>query len=97
MISLTNYVIVGICHKLISNIMTLCAVDNGQFALKESNSKKLANKSKSVVCWYLVKSKSFGFSNTEDINLDSFDSLGGSLRLSWLINGEGGGRVGEIQ
>ena len=46
--------------------------------------------SKAGIFWYLIKGKSFGFSNQEDINLDLFDTIEGELRLSWLLNSDGG-------
>jgi len=42
--------------------------------------------------------QSFGFADTEKINLTPHDTLDGDLRLSWNIGGStGGARLGSLQ
>jgi len=48
------------------------------------------------VYWYHWK-KSFGFSDSQKIQLDSADTLEGDKRLSWHLNGSGGYRSGNVR
>lgn len=67
----------------------ICAFGN-QNIFKETHSKKKAVKhNDNEVYWYCVRDESFGFSDTEDIDLNAADTIDGEKRLSWHLEGIG--------
>eukprot|EP01080_Neovahlkampfia_damariscottae_P010472 gene10472-2994_t len=49
------------------------------------------------VHWYYRKNHSFGFSDSDQINLGSADLLDGRYKLSWHLTGNGGYRLGDLK
>ncbi|KRW99886.1 hypothetical protein PPERSA_12562 [Pseudocohnilembus persalinus] len=74
----------------------VCCIDNALEALKETYSFQKANKTQKGNYFYNVEGSSFGFSSQQEIQLlQSIDNACKSdkFRLSWYLNGKGGGRI----
>ena len=66
----------------------LGAIDKLKNICRETFDEKKAIKGENSVFWYCsrkVNSKSFGFSDAENINLGYYDNIEGEKRLSWLL------------
>jgi hypothetical protein len=76
-----------------NDVIDLCAFGSESIFSKTDSSIKavLIN----GVYWYCVEGESFGFSDKEEIHLDSADTMIGDLRLSWHL-GSSGYRIGSL-
>lgn len=77
-----------------SDEIALCAFGKAKDILKENGEKTRAVKYGEIY-WYLVREQSFGFAESDNISLNSADTVSGNLRMSWHLSGGGGYRVGE--
>ena len=74
----------------------LCAAASKADVLRKTGSTSSASGPYNGVYWYNYRGKSFGFSDSRSIKLDSADTISGSGRLSWHIDrSDGGYRIGN--
>ena len=76
----------------------LGAIDKLKNICRETFDEKKAIKGENSVFWYCHKNKSFGFSDAENINLNSADTIDGEKRLSWHLHSNWGCyRIGNLR